>query len=257
MPSSCSYTWPDTLDTLIRQEAQAAGVPLDLAYAIIAVESGFDPDAHVDNALEDSVGLLQLNRRGGQGAGFSVATLSDPLTNLRLGLPHIAAAFAAVWTPTIDPYEYIYQVATRSGHPGPVPRDDPRIRRLAEVWSCFYPAAGNLYMGSLSPESAQPGPAQSLVALPLAVVLVPLVTLFSLVLAIPVLAEEVLAATTLARRLSPRQAAKVIGRHGLVNHIFDRLQPDATLPLRLPYAGGEHSRIHDRESSTLHPRPRP
>jgi hypothetical protein len=219
MPSSCGYTWSDSLDTLIRQEAQAAGVPLDLAYAMIAVESGFDPAAHVDNAFEDSVGLLQLNRRGGQGAGFSVATLQDPLTNLRLGLPHIAAAFAAVWSPTIDPYEYIYQVATRSGHPGPVPRDDPRIRRLAEVWSCFYPAAGTLYMGSLSPESAGPGPAQSLVGVPLALAALPL----SLIATVVVVGEELLAEVDIAL------AAKKALRPYRIEAFSDQLSPSKVL----------------------------
>jgi hypothetical protein len=164
MPTLCGYTWPDTLDAVIRDEAQRAGAPLDLVYAIIAVESGFNPSAHVDNALEDSVGLLQLNRRGGQGAGYPVDFLQDPRNNLRIGLPAIVTAFHQVWQPGLNAYDFIYQVATRSGHPGPVPRDDPRIRRLAQVWSCFYPAAGDLYLAPGADQHVHPGPAQTLVA---------------------------------------------------------------------------------------------
>src|SRR3990167_245425 len=67
MPNACNYTWSTALDTVIREESRSAGVPLDLAYTFVAVESGFDPLIRNLSAIEDSVGLLQLNRRGGQG----------------------------------------------------------------------------------------------------------------------------------------------------------------------------------------------
>lgn len=142
MPVMCDYTWTDSLDVIIREEVVIAGVPLDLAYALIAVESGFDPNAHNLTQFEDSVGLLQLNRMGGQGQGYTVEELKDPRRNLQIGLPYIARAFAASWSPDILPYEFIWLVSVRSGHPGDVARDDYRIRRIAQVWGCFFPAAG-------------------------------------------------------------------------------------------------------------------
>ncbi|MGH6998551.1 MAG: transglycosylase SLT domain-containing protein, partial [Phenylobacterium sp.] len=119
MPASCGYAWSDALDAIIVEEAAGAGVPIDLAYTFIAVESGFDPAARNDNPpLEDSVGLLQLNRLGGQGAGYSVEQLSDPRFNLRVGLPPIASAYAGAWRADVPPYEFIYGIAVQSGHPG-------------------------------------------------------------------------------------------------------------------------------------------
>lgn len=164
MPSSCGYTWSDPLDRVIRAESDQAGVPLDLAYTLIAAESGFDPTTHVDNALEDSVGLLELNRRGGQGAGYSVQQLQDPTTNLRIGLPPIRRAFEQAWSANVEPFEFIYQVATRSGHPGPVNRNDLRIHRIATIWACFYPAVGGSLLGPTPSAGAVSGPATILSA---------------------------------------------------------------------------------------------
>lgn len=147
MPTAGQWTWSDALDRIIRDEANAAGVPLDLAYTFIAVESSFNPNIHVDNALEDSVGLLQLNRRGGQGTGYTVAQLQDPVTNLRIGLPHIRQAFESSWAAGIAPRTFIYLVATRSGHPGQVAEDDYRINNIKNAWMIFYPAVGASLQG--------------------------------------------------------------------------------------------------------------
>lgn len=164
MPTICGYTWSEPLDAIIREEALRADVPLDIAYAIIAVESGFNPSAHNLSDIEDSVGLLQLNRRGGQGTGYTVAQLMDPTLNLRIGLPHIAAAFRAAWSPTIEPYEFIYQVATRSGHPGPVLRSDPRILAIARAWGCFFQGVGVAGPSGAPAAAAAPGPGVALTA---------------------------------------------------------------------------------------------
>ena len=143
MPSACDYSWPQDLDLIIREESAQAGVPLDLAYTFIAVESGFHPSARNNNPpIEDSVGLLQLNRIGGQGAGYSVAQLQDPRFNLQVGLPPIGGAYSAFWRPDAPPYEFLYLVATRSGHPGLVDRADPRIRRTFNTWACFNSGVG-------------------------------------------------------------------------------------------------------------------
>lgn len=164
MPTACGYTWSDELDAIIRAEATAAGVPLDLAYALSAAESGFDPRARNLSPIEDSVGLLQLNRRGGQGAGYTVEFLMDPRNNLRLGLPPVRRAWEQSWRPDIEPYELVYQVATRSGHPGPVPRNDPRIIRLATLWSCFYTGNGYSLAGPVTAPRLVPAPASALAA---------------------------------------------------------------------------------------------
>ena len=144
MPSLAGYSWSDQLDLIIREEAAAANVPLDLAYTFIAAESGFDPTARNLTDKEDSVGLLQLNRIGGQGQGYSVEELKDPRRNLQIGLPAIRGAFAMTWSPTIAPFDYIYLVSIRSGHPGQVPPDDYRILKIAMIWSNFFPGVGHL-----------------------------------------------------------------------------------------------------------------
>ena len=162
MPTICSYTWSAGLDAIIQEEAARAGVPLDLAYTFIAAESGFDPTAHNLTPYEDSVGLLQLNRIGGQGQGYTVQQLKDPRLNLQIGLPYIRAAFQATWSPTITPYEFIWLVSVRSGHPGDVARNDYRIVRIATIWNCFFPAAGISGPGGAPATAAGPGPAAAL-----------------------------------------------------------------------------------------------
>lgn len=195
MPSLCGYTWIDPIDQAVQGVAGETGTPLDLAYAFVAVESGFDSQAcgdrvyvydHVYYGAADGVpgavvfdpassvgfwvawecarspgtygfshGLLQLHTGGGQGTGMLRSELLDPWTNLRRGLPPIAAAHRAVWSPTIDPYEYLYQVAIRSGHPGFVARDDYRIQRTYTVWRCI---ADALAIGGPAPSPPPPAP---------------------------------------------------------------------------------------------------
>lgn len=143
MPNACNYSWSNELDAIIRREALAADAPLDLAYTFIAFESGFNALArNLNPPLEDSVGLLQLNRLGGQGQGFTVEQLQDPVLNLRVGLPPIARTYAAVWSPTLAAFEFVYLVATGSGHPGLISRSDPRIRRAFNIWVCFNTGVG-------------------------------------------------------------------------------------------------------------------
>lgn len=160
MPSICGYTWPKWLDEIIREEAERHGVPLDVAYALIAAESSFNPDMVVAEPIGGySYGLLSLYDRG-QGAGYPVSVLLDPRRNLQIGLPYIADAVAQTWRPDIDPYDYIWLVATRSGHPGPVERTDYRILRIAQIWSCF--AHGVAIWGPGGVPSTTPGPGPGL-----------------------------------------------------------------------------------------------
>lgn len=140
MPSAAGYTWPDALDNTIRRCAASAGVPLAWAYAFIASESTFDPDARNESSLEHSYGLLQLNRDGGQGTGYPVESLLDLATNLRIGLPYIARALLTVPATESNLHEIVYLVSTRSGHPGQVARDDERIARIYGNFTAFYAA---------------------------------------------------------------------------------------------------------------------
>lgn len=138
MPSVCGYSWSSELDAIIREELARARIRLDIGYTFIAFESGFNALArNLNPPIEDSVGLLQLNRIGGQGVGYTVEQLQDPRLNLRVGLPPIARSYAAAWQPDRQPYEFLYLVATNSGHPGLIPRSDPRIRRAFNIWACF------------------------------------------------------------------------------------------------------------------------
>lgn len=153
MPSLCGYTWSDALDTIIVQKCQEHGCPLDLAYAVIAGESGFDVAALGDAGC--SSGLLQLNTCGGQGTGYTVLELRDPELNLDIGLPPIAAAFRQVWTPVIPQLDFIIGVCLNSGHPCNSPDTvcspgilcgDPASTcyasavRIYNLWLCFFSA---------------------------------------------------------------------------------------------------------------------
>lgn len=178
MPSAGQWSWSEALDNIIRAEANDAGVPLDLAYTFIAVESSFNPATYVNTALEESVGLLELNRRGGQGAGYSVAQLLDPTTNLRIGLPYIRRAFETAWAPGIAPRTFIYLVATRSGHPGQIDEEDPRMVNIRNAWAIFYPVAGASLQGpypSDGPRHAPAPAAMAALAIPFSLITLPLV----------------------------------------------------------------------------------
>jgi hypothetical protein len=140
MPSAAGYTWTDTLDGTIRRCAASAGVPLAWAYTFIASESGFNPDARNESAIEHSYGLLQLNADGGQGTGYPVETLLDPEANLRIGLPYVARALAQTNEPNADLHRLVWLVSIRSGHPGPVRIDDPRILTILSNFTAFIAA---------------------------------------------------------------------------------------------------------------------
>lgn len=140
MPSAAGYTWPDELDAIIRRESHSAGVPIAWSYAIIGAESGFNPNAGNESDIESSHGLLQLNRSGGQGTGYTVQTLRDPTTNLRIGLPYIARALTDAAAVTGNLHDVVWYVSVRSGHPGPVTKDDPRVLAILRNYEGFMAA---------------------------------------------------------------------------------------------------------------------
>lgn len=219
MPQLCGYTWSEELDALIRAEANAAGVPLDLAYTFIGAESSFNPDTYVNTALEESVGLLELNRRGGQGTGYTVAQLKDPATNLRIGLPYIRRAFEAVWRPGIPPREFIWQLSVQSGHPGPVAETDYRMDNIRRIWACFYPAVGASLGGPAISSAPTHAPAPSMAASTAEVLLLPIL--------MP-LAAAYVAFVTIDQSLAPLDSLRPL--RGLSRPVFDTNRPDVDNP---------------------------
>ena len=73
---------------LIYTKFKAAGfsdVQAEAAVANAIAESSLNPNAH-NTKGEDSVGLFQMNRKGGLGQGYSVEQLKDPNTNIDLAI---------------------------------------------------------------------------------------------------------------------------------------------------------------------------
>jgi len=93
----------------------AKGVPTWVWYPIVWVESLANPQAIGDGGC--SIGLFQLNRCGGQGQGYTVAQLQDPVFNAQLASDAIAHAWEAVKTTALTPPQQAFEVARQSGHP--------------------------------------------------------------------------------------------------------------------------------------------
>ncbi|MCY3670069.1 MAG: hypothetical protein OXH14_03220 [Alphaproteobacteria bacterium] len=122
------YIVAEDVAALVDASARRHGLPPNVLRAHVVAESHVNgrvrPAARAQTEHEDSVGLLQLNRDGGQGVGYSVAQLSDPAINLEIGTPPIAAAWAA--HPELGHTRArVLRTAAESGHPG----DPSRFRR--------------------------------------------------------------------------------------------------------------------------------
>jgi soluble lytic murein transglycosylase-like protein len=76
---------------LIAAEARAQGVPLDLAHAVVAIESRYNAKAR---GSAGEIGLMQIKLRTARGVGYtgSAKGLYDPQTNLRYGMKYLAKA---------------------------------------------------------------------------------------------------------------------------------------------------------------------
>lgn len=76
---------------LVARYSAAYGVPLDLAHAVIQVESRYRPDAR---GSAGEVGLMQIKPATARGLGFRGATraLYDPETNIRYGMMYLGRA---------------------------------------------------------------------------------------------------------------------------------------------------------------------
>jgi soluble lytic murein transglycosylase-like protein len=76
---------------LIARHAAAAGVPVQLADAVIRIESRYNPAARNGGA----VGLMQIKPQTARGLGYAggAAGLMNPDTNLKYGMRYLAAAY--------------------------------------------------------------------------------------------------------------------------------------------------------------------
>lgn len=124
----------------VKRAMAAQRVDVKYWLPILLAESGGNPRAHNRGTRqnpEDSVGLFQLNRRGGQGAGYTVEQLMNPALNAEIAARYIRDGMNRCGR-TAD--GTIQCVAVNSGHPGPVPRDDRRIVWIAQLAEAINPS---------------------------------------------------------------------------------------------------------------------
>lgn len=76
---------------LIRAHAKREGVPVDLAHAVVKVESNFNAKAR---GSAGEIGLMQIKLQTARGMGYkgSKAGLYDPDTNLKYGMKYLGGA---------------------------------------------------------------------------------------------------------------------------------------------------------------------
>lgn len=76
---------------LIRAAAKKHGVPLEIAQAVVRIESNFNPRARGSHG---EVGLMQIKPATARGLGYrgSTQALYDPKTNLEWGMRYLAGA---------------------------------------------------------------------------------------------------------------------------------------------------------------------
>lgn len=118
---------PDWWDS-VKRVMSNNGVPVEIWLPILWAESTGNPYAHNTRPPDDSVGLFQLNRRGGQGAGYTVDQLKNPVINAEIASRPIAQAMAVCARQ--GQAGNIVCIAINSGHPGPVPTSDPRVQTI-------------------------------------------------------------------------------------------------------------------------------
>ena len=77
---------------IIARHAAANGVPVELAHAVVRVESNYRADAR---GKAGEVGLMQIKPATARGLGYSGSTkgLYDPETNIRWGMKYLGMAY--------------------------------------------------------------------------------------------------------------------------------------------------------------------
>ena len=85
LPQNVKYT------ALIKSYAKQYGVPVDLAHAVVKVESNFNPKAR---GSAGEIGLMQIKPATARMMGYSGSSkgLYDPETNIKFGMMYLAKA---------------------------------------------------------------------------------------------------------------------------------------------------------------------
>ena len=104
-----------SLSDEIIAEWKSLGVPSSVWAPITAVESGGNPNAVGDSGT--SFGELQLHIDGGQGTGYAISDLLNPVENVAIGGPPIAAAYQKGKQKGLSGFSLTEFVAANSGHP--------------------------------------------------------------------------------------------------------------------------------------------
>jgi len=89
--AGAAHTPSPDLFVLIENKAVAHGVPLELAHAVVRVESNYDPRL---TGRGNTLGLMQIKYATARGMGFkgSMHDLYDPGVNLEWGMRYLAGA---------------------------------------------------------------------------------------------------------------------------------------------------------------------
>ena len=95
----------------------AQGVPENVWRPIMQTESKGDPNAYFKTGLEESVGLFQLNRQGGLGAGHSLENLKNPEVNASIAAGAMSPAYVRGLSQGLTGFSLTQYVAYNSGWP--------------------------------------------------------------------------------------------------------------------------------------------
>jgi soluble lytic murein transglycosylase-like protein len=78
-------------DALIKRYAKSYGVPVNLAKAVVRIESGYRPNIR---GKAGEIGLMQVKLSTARGMGYkgSAKGLYNPATNIRYGIQYLAMA---------------------------------------------------------------------------------------------------------------------------------------------------------------------
>ncbi|MEN0088058.1 MAG: transglycosylase SLT domain-containing protein [Pseudomonadota bacterium] len=92
-PTATKRTKGKPYEALIRKHAKANGVPVNLALAVVQVESSFNPKAR---GAAGEVGLMQIKPATARGMGYrgSTKALYNPETNIKWGMKYLGGARA-------------------------------------------------------------------------------------------------------------------------------------------------------------------
>lgn len=108
-----------TVKDLIDQYAAQVGMSPTVAETISYEESGMSNPASPTQESDGSMsyGPFQLNTRG-QGSGLSLSQLTDPTTNVHVGIDNLLKPYQQGVAQGLTGYSLVSYVASHSGHPG-------------------------------------------------------------------------------------------------------------------------------------------